>query len=128
MGVAEVKQPSDDPEEHSHELRDTEPEQPRRAFSICAPQLVHLDGAGRPLWFNGWILPNKFSDDSDLQPVNFESFIAEPSNIEDPDPWELKGNNVLCLTSDQFLNLTTTERETLDATIQIAKRVGAIGA
>ncbi|OOQ89033.1 alpha-1,3-mannosyltransferase [Penicillium brasilianum] len=128
MGVAEVQRPSDDPEKNSHELRATELEQHEGAFSICAPQLVHLDGAGRPLWFNGWVLPNKFSNNPDLQPVNFESFIIEPSTIKDPGPWEMKEDNVLCLTSDHFLNLTTAEKETLNTTIQIARRVGAIGA
>jgi hypothetical protein len=128
MGAAEVEQPSDDPEKHTHELRDLDSEARKETFSICAPQLLHLDVAGRPLWFNGWLLPNKFSDDPTLRPVNFESFIVEPSVIKDPGPWELKLNNVLCISSEHIFNFTTAEKRTLDTTIEIAKRVGAIGA
>jgi hypothetical protein len=128
MGVAEVEQPSDDPEKHTRELRDLGSERREETFSICAPQLLHLDVAGRPLWFNGWLLPNKFSDDPDLQPVDFESFIVEPSDIGDPGPWELKLNNVLCISSEQVFNLTAAEKRTLDTTVGIARRVGAIGA
>lgn len=128
MGVPELEHPSDDPEKNTHELRDSESEQRKKTFSICAPQLLHLDVAGRPLWFNGWILPNKFSDDPNLQPVDFQSFIAEPSEVGGPGPWDLKLNNVLCLSSEHVSNLTTAEKRALDTTIEIAKRVRAIGA
>lgn len=123
-----MEQPLDDPEKHSHELRDVDSEQRKERFSICSPQLLHLDVTGRPLWFNGWLLPNKFSDDPHLQPVDFESFIVEPRDIGDPGPWELQLNNVLCLSSEHVFNFTTAEKATLDITIEIARRVGAIGA
>jgi hypothetical protein len=87
-----------------------------------------LDVSGRPLWFNGWLLPNKFSDDPSLEPVDFESFIVEPSDIRDPGPWELKQNNVLCISSEQIFNFTAAEKRSLDTTVGIAKSVGAIGA
>lgn len=128
MGAAVYDQPSDESEEPTHELRDIESETSNKTVSICSPQLLHLDVAGRPLWFNGWLLPNKFSDDPHLQPVDFESFMVEPKEIKDPGPWELKLNNVLCLSSEHYSNFTTAEKATLDTTIKIAKRVGAIGA
>lgn len=130
MGAAVVHQPSDDSEKPTHELRDiaSQSQNGNETFSICSPQLLHLDVAGRPLWFNGWLLPNKFSDDPHLQPVDFESFMVEPKEIKDPGPWELKLNNVLCLSSEHYSNFTTAEKATLDMTVKIAKRVGAIGA
>ncbi|KAJ5466632.1 hypothetical protein N7539_009588 [Penicillium diatomitis] len=99
----------------------------KKTFSICAPQLLHLDVDGRPLWFNGWLLPSKFSDDPRLQPVNFTSFIVESADSENPSPWEVKEDNVLCLSSEKVVELTLAEKESLDSTVRTARKVGAIG-
>lgn len=34
----------------------------RENYTICAPQILHLGMNGKPLWFNGWLLENKFGD------------------------------------------------------------------
>lgn len=53
-------------------------------YTICAPQLLHLDRSGRPLWFNGWLLPNKFDKGKNREPSRFEAFLREPREIRDP--------------------------------------------
>lgn len=96
------------------------------SFTICAPQLLHLDVSGRPIWFNGWLLPNKFSDDMDIQPANFESFITEPRDVRAIESWKLEENNICCLSSDQLSDFTFTERSILNQAVEIARNVGAI--
>lgn len=107
----------------------TDQEKTRRedaSFTICAPQLLHLDVSGRPIWFNGWLLPNKFSDDKDIQPANFGSFITEPRDVRAIESWKLEENNICCLSSDQLSDFTFTEKSILNQAVEIAKNVGAI--
>lgn len=91
-------------------------------FTICAPQLLHLDVAGRPLWFNGWLQPNKFSEDG--QPAEFEAFITEPK--DEPGPWKLGDSNSCCLTSDHVSNFTRGEKKALKWIIETAKDIGSV--
>lgn len=132
MGTAEVKQPYDEVDEreaHSHELhelRDIDSQPTKAKLTICGPQMLHLDTAGRPLWFNGWVLPNKFSGDPHLQPVNFESFLSEPSDVGGDGAWILRPSNVFCLSADRLSNFTTAEKSILDSMVELVKGVGAI--
>ncbi|OJJ31448.1 hypothetical protein ASPWEDRAFT_54598 [Aspergillus wentii DTO 134E9] len=103
----------------------TSPPKPPK-HTICAPQLLHLDSNGRPLWFNGWLLPNKFSGDKYQKPGNFTSYIREPRDSRSSGSWELKQNNVCCMTSTSVLDLSRDEVDVLGMTVDIAKRVGAI--
>jgi alpha 1,3-mannosyltransferase len=32
-------------------------------YTVCGPQLLHLDVDGNPLWFNGWLLESKFAEE-----------------------------------------------------------------
>lgn len=107
------------------ELVNAEPS-PQNTITICSPQLLHLDVSGRPIWFNGWLLPNKFSDDLYQQPANFEAFIQEPRDVRAPESWKLEENNVCCLSSDHLSNFTLMEKSILDQTVEIARNVGAI--
>jgi alpha 1,3-mannosyltransferase len=34
----------------------------KQNHTMCMPQLVHYDVKGKPLWFNGWLLDNKYAD------------------------------------------------------------------
>ncbi|KAF7183913.1 hypothetical protein CNMCM7691_004335 [Aspergillus felis] len=79
-------------------------------YTICAPQLLHLDRSGRPLWFNGWLLPNKFDKDKNLEPSRFEAFIREPRELRDPGAWQLRENNICCLTSEHRGEFSLDER------------------
>ncbi|KAJ5630191.1 uncharacterized protein N7484_010291 [Penicillium longicatenatum] len=99
-----------------------------REYTICAPQLLHLDLAGRPLWFNGWLLQDKFADAKSQQPGKFESFVHEQMEDEkDPEAWKLHGNNVCCLSSKKVAEFSEDEKDILKMIIKAAKRVGVFG-
>jgi len=69
-------------------------------YTICAPQLLHLDVNGKPLWFNGWLLHNKFADKAKKRFANFDHYLAEPRDIREPGAWQLAQSNMCCLTTD----------------------------
>jgi hypothetical protein len=105
-------------------IETTEPQN----FTICAPQLLHLDRQNRPLWFNGWILSNKFAEKRAKVGGRFELYLKEPTDgRRDPDPWQLEENNEACLTADETFKFTPEEVQTLDLIVTIAKEVGAWG-
>lgn len=97
-------------------------------YTICAPQLLHLDLSGKPLWFNGWILDNKFADKSHQQFANFESYVVEPHGWEGDDAWQLQQDNQCCLTTHARLKFSfaESEQETLNMVIQRAREVEAL--
>lgn len=69
-------------------------------YTICSPQLLHVDVAGKPLWFNGWLLDNKYADKSKQKFAHFEEYLIEPHDIREPGAWQLGEANMCCLTSD----------------------------
>ncbi|BFZ61966.1 hypothetical protein YB2330_003045 [Saitoella coloradoensis] len=96
--------------------------------TICSPQLLHLDRDGTPLWFNGWLAPNKFDDvptpaaalsPSRKSALHFESWLKEPGE------WELLDSNICCLTSEERTEFTEGEKEVLGMMIRVAKEVEA---
>jgi hypothetical protein len=102
------------------------PEHDESRFTICSPQLLHLGQDGRPLWFNGWILPNKFSHDDHQQPAHFEAFISEPREPQNADSWKLEKDNICCLFTDHVSPFTRQEQEILENVVRIAGQVGAV--
>lgn len=132
MGTVQVKSQPTQAGKAIHEeaadegLYNVKPRLENTILTICAPQLLHLDVSGRPIWFNGWLLPNKFSDNMNLQPANFEAFIKEPRDVRAIESWKLEENNICCLSSDHPYNFTYMEKSILDQTIAIARDVGAI--
>ncbi|KAL3478484.1 mannosyltransferase putative-domain-containing protein [Aspergillus californicus] len=121
MGVLE--KPKDNPS--SSEAGDPKGLTPK-TYTICAPQLLHLDRQGRPLWFNGWLLPNKY-DTKDRQPSTFELFLQEPGEVQEPPAWQLHESNKCCLTSELKSGFTKNEADALDMIIAAGRRVGALG-
>lgn len=99
----------------------------KELYTICAPQLLHLDAEGRPLWLNGWIARNKYKDPSQSIPGIFEVYIMEPPMASKTDAWRLRDNNVACLTADVVTKFTKQERDVLDMVTGFAKDVGALG-
>ncbi|KAI0477129.1 hypothetical protein GGR56DRAFT_635969 [Xylariaceae sp. FL0804] len=63
---------------------DTDPD--AATYRICAAQLLHLDAAGAPLWFNGWIEENKFAEGSSRRVAAFDSYLVEPPLDLPPSP------------------------------------------
>lgn len=92
-------------------------------FTICSPQLLHLDVHGRPIWFNGWILPNKYIEEKQRE-TRFEGYIKEP---KERGPWKLGDHNNCCLTSDRIFAFNQPEKDVLEMIVNIAKDVGALG-
>jgi hypothetical protein len=117
MGVAQREPPA--------AKGNANPSSPSDTYSVCAPQLLHLDRAGRPLWFNGWLLPNKFTS---KEPGKFESFIREEEGImHDDSLWQLRPSNIACLVSNKVFDFSDKEKQVLEMTIESARRVGAVG-
>lgn len=108
------------------ERRDGDSQPIKSVFTICAPQLLHLDVTGRPLWFNGWLLPNKFLKDHHQQRARFEGFISEPRSVGDAGGWTLEKDNICCLSSDHLSNFTRSEETVLENIVEIGRSVGAV--
>ena len=96
-------------------------------FTICAPQLLHLGTDGRPLWFNGWILSNKFDDEKKKEVGTFEVYMMEPKDIGEVDAWKLIGSNICCLTADQTVAFEEREHDILETIIGISKEAHVYG-
>jgi alpha 1,3-mannosyltransferase len=99
-------------------------------FTICASQLLHLGVDGTSLWFNGWILNNKFAEKRAKKAGAFEAYMSEPGERGDAeeDVWQHIDNNVCCLTSEEKPALfTQAEKGTLEMITGIARDVGAYG-
>jgi len=92
--------------------------------TICAPQVLHFARDGSPLWFNGWILNNKF-DKKHAKAGEFEVFMREPKEITEPEAWKLGEHNMCCLTGVHTTVFNEEEKETLKMIVDIARDVGA---
>lgn len=93
--------------------------------TICAPQLLHLDLDAKPLWFNGWILRDKFADKKNIAGGTFEVYLKEPRDGKDPDMWQLQENNEACLTAGETEEFSWEENRVLEMIIERARKVGA---
>ncbi|KAI1430552.1 glycosyltransferase family 71 protein [Xylaria sp. CBS 124048] len=67
------------PEEHQTNLpRNDDDTKPPDNYTICSPQLLHLDLDDTPLWFNGWLLVSKYAEASNRKFAPMESYLLEP--------------------------------------------------
>ena len=105
-----------------------EPETPDN-YSICAPQLLHLDTEGKPYWFNGWLLDNKFADKKQKKFGKFDHYLIEPQEVREPGAWQLEESNMCCLTTDtdKKFDFSAAEKQILADMMKKAKEVGAPG-
>jgi hypothetical protein len=96
-----------------------------KEYTICAPQLLHLDHSGRPLWFNGWLLQNKFAEAGSEEPGKFEVFASEEQGAsKDGSSWEIHPSNVCCLTAKKVSRFSEGESQVLKMVVGIGRRVG----
>ncbi|KAL5334123.1 mannosyltransferase putative-domain-containing protein [Aspergillus crustosus] len=108
------------------EASDADPEgREPDSYTICTPQILHLDLDGRPLWFNGWVVANKY-DQNERKPGVFDVFLREPRTKKTPDQWQLHQINMCCLTSEYMSNFTADEREIIDMIIANGRKVGVL--
>ncbi|XWX00157.1 hypothetical protein V2A60_008176 [Cordyceps javanica] len=80
------------------------------AYTVCAPQLLHLGADGRPLWFNGGLVKNKFLDKKVWEFGNFREFLVEPNEVSTV-RWKMLDGNRACLTGDASLKHSLDESE-----------------
>lgn len=123
--TSEVGAVAETEDEETDAADDEEPS----TYSICAPQLLHLDLQGKPLWFNGWLLDNKFADKKQKKFGKFEHYLIEPRDVRDPGAWQLEESNMCCLTTDAPLkrDFSQEEKAVLAMMIQQARDVGVPG-
>lgn len=95
------------------------------SYTICSPQLLHLDMEGNPLWFNGWLAENKFVGQSQQTIGKFEHFLIEPPEAGRHSAWIIKEHNNCCLTtgSSFMRKFALGETRTLQMMIHQAKSV-----
>lgn len=93
---------------------------------MCAPQLLHLDLEGKPFWFNGGLVMNKFLERRQWKFGSFESYLIEPRDVREPGAWILGEGNMCCLTTDNHLYgvLTPAEKELIGVMVEQARRMG----
>ncbi|EGX89556.1 alpha-1,3-mannosyltransferase [Cordyceps militaris CM01] len=94
-----------------------------KAYTVCAPQLLHLGVDGSPLWFNGGLVQNKFLDKKEWEFGNFREFVVEPDKLS-PTSWKMLGGNKACLTGAAGLKHALSEAESvmIQAMIDHARR------
>ncbi|KAI4724851.1 putative alpha-1,3-mannosyltransferase [Aureobasidium sp. EXF-10728] len=110
-------------ETHQTRKQTVEPAQPRN-YTSCSPQLLHLDAEDKPLWLNGWIAQSKFSAPTDLNIDSFEVFMKEPPRKDlssKKEIWQLKQDNICCLTSGSFTEISDRDKQTLEMMISFAQ-------
>ncbi len=124
----EVEVDVEEPVEEEEKPKPEEKHEPE-SYTICAPQLLHLDVDGSPLWFNGWLQDNKFADKKKRKFGKFEHYLIEPRDIREPGAWQLEESNMCCLTTDPDLkrDFTREEKDLLEMMIQQARDVGMSG-
>lgn len=136
-GGEALDDPSDEGEEEEEEEASTPTPTPtssavdpvlagRSKHKICSPQLLHLDLQGRPLWFNGGLVRNKFVDRREWKFGEWDSYMAEPRDVREPGAWLLGEANMCCLTSDAHLKaaLSPRDKALMDDMVKQAKKVG----
>ncbi|RMZ90296.1 hypothetical protein DV736_g2474, partial [Chaetothyriales sp. CBS 134916] len=98
-------------------------------YTICAPQLLHLDTDGKPFWFNGWLLDNKYAEKKQKKIGSFVHYLIEPRDVRDPVAWQLEESNMCCLTTDpdKKFDFSDAEKKLLEDMITKATEVGAPG-
>lgn len=124
----EVEVDVEEPVEEEEKAKPEENHEPE-SYTICAPQLLHLDVDGSPLWFNGWLQDNKFADKKKRKFGKFEHYLIEPRDVREPGAWQLEESNMCCLTTDPDLkrDFTREEKDLLEMMIQQARDVGMSG-
>ncbi|KAK5710207.1 hypothetical protein LTR17_019097 [Elasticomyces elasticus] len=105
--------------------RQAAPEAPAN-YTICSPQLVHRDRNDNPLWLNGWISRDKFKHAGEVDIDMFQFWVTEPPEAgrnTGSKQWELRDNNICCLTADEYTEVTSEQREVLEMIADIVRDV-----
>ncbi|KAI1118658.1 glycosyltransferase family 71 protein [Nemania sp. NC0429] len=120
IGVIESSKPtteagddeSPDKDKDSSAAATSKPDPSASTYTMCSPQLLHLDTDGTPLWFNGWLLVNKYVDHSKRRFAPMTAYMREPQNKAiDDEFWKLTTDNMCCLTAEPSYKSDLTEHD-----------------
>lgn len=96
-------------------------------YTCNSPQLLHLDLDGRPIWWNGWILDDKYEDQKSVPVSKIEVFLSEEKTTGEAPEWAIGGRNMATLKSDQAYTFTDEEMAVWDMIVEVAQQNGALG-
>ncbi|KAI3330152.1 glycosyltransferase family 71 protein [Ustulina deusta] len=101
------------PPRGTQDMEDYAQPEATNTYTMCSPQLLHLDTDGTPLWFNGWLLVSKYAERSKRRFAPMDAYLREPryKAIDDDDFWKLATDNMCCLTSGADSKSDLTEHD-----------------
>jgi alpha 1,3-mannosyltransferase len=119
-----VKKSDKEPEKSEHPTkRDSEI---HSLYTVSSPQLLHLDINNRPLWFNGWILDDKFENDKHVNVSTWEVYLSEVKETHEAAEWRIGGHNMATLKSNKAFEFTEKEKDVLKMIVETARENGAL--
>ncbi|KAI4765463.1 hypothetical protein E4T52_01789 [Aureobasidium sp. EXF-3400] len=107
----------------AHTKRDSEV---HSLYTVSSPQLLHLDLNDRPLWFNGWILDDKFEDNKFVNVSTWDVYLSEIKETREAAEWRIGGHNMATLKSNKAYEFTEKEKEVLQMIVDTARENGSL--
>ncbi|GAB7354226.1 hypothetical protein MBLNU459_g4768t3 [Dothideomycetes sp. NU459] len=95
-------------------------------YTVNSPQLLHLDLDGRPIWWNGWIVDDKYEDKMAGAVSKMEVFLSEEKTTGEFPEWAVGGHNMATLKSDQMFEFTEDELDVWNMIVDVARENGAL--
>jgi alpha 1,3-mannosyltransferase len=95
-------------------------------YTVSSPQLLHLDLNDRPLWFNGWILDDKFEDNKHVNVSTWDVYLSEIKETREAAEWRIGGHNMATLKSNKAWEFTEKEKEVLKMIVDTARENGSL--
>jgi alpha 1,3-mannosyltransferase len=95
-------------------------------YTVSSPQLLHLDLNDRPLWFNGWILDDKFEDNKHVNVSTWDVYLSEIKETREAAEWRIGGHNMATLKSNKAFEFTEKEKEVLQMIVDTARENGSL--
>lgn len=96
------------------------------SFVVNSPQLLHLDLNGRPIWFNGWILDDKYEENKHVNVSTWDVFMSEIKESHEAAEWRIGSHNMATLRGTAAYEFTSQEREVLEMIVETARENGAL--
>ncbi|KAI4726663.1 hypothetical protein E4T49_05547 [Aureobasidium sp. EXF-10728] len=109
--------------EHSLVTRDSEVHE---LYTVSSPQLLHLDLNNRPLWFNGWILDDKYEENKHVNVSTWDVYLSEVKETREAAEWRIGGHNMATLKSNKAYEFTEEEKDVLKMIVETARENGAL--
>ncbi|KAH0279408.1 putative alpha-1,3-mannosyltransferase, partial [Aureobasidium melanogenum] len=95
-------------------------------YTVSSPQLLHLDLNNRPLWFNGWILDDKYEENKHVNVSTWDVYLSEVKETHEAAEWRIGGHNMATLKSNKAFEFTQKEKDVLQMIVETARENGAL--